>query len=67
MTNAAAAVPSPESAPLATPVVSLRELLPWALFAIALLVQIYVVAAVPSETLHELLHDGRHLLGVPCH
>ena len=52
---------------LGVPVVSLRELFPWALFGLALLAQIYFVGAVPDHTLHEFLHDGRHLLGFPCH
>jgi hypothetical protein len=57
--------------PIATP----RELLPYAIFAgvlIALLV--YFVGAeegatslVGGSSVHELLHDGRHLLGFPCH
>ena len=24
-------------------------------------------ALIPGETLHELVHDARHLLGFPCH
>jgi cobalt transporter subunit CbtB len=54
-------------ATIPVPVVSLRELWPWALFAVLLLVQLYFVAAVPDHTVHEFLHDGRHLLGFPCH
>jgi len=54
--------------------VSLREVLPWALFALALLVLIYFVAmdqgatsVLPGTYVHEFVHDGRHLLGFPCH
>lgn len=54
--------------------VSLRELLPWMLFGVALLMLIYFVGAdqgaasvVPGRWLHEFAHDGRHLLGFPCH
>ena len=55
------------------PVVSIRQL--WiALAAVAgLLLLSYLVAfdqgAVSQSGmyLHELMHDGRHLLGVPCH
>lgn len=64
--------PLPEA--LLPPVVSLREAWPWALLAIALLLALYLVAAdegaaslVPGKLLHELVHDGRHLIGAPCH
>jgi len=56
------------------PAISLRELAPWALFAAALLLLVYLVAGdqgalslVPGNMLHEWMHDGRHLLGFPCH
>ncbi len=56
------------------PAISLRELAPWALFAAALLLLVYLVAGdqgalslVPGHMLHEFMHDGRHLLGFPCH
>jgi cobalt transporter subunit CbtB len=56
------------------PSVSLRELWPWALFAAALLVLVYFVgldegalSVVPGQYVHEFVHDGRHLLGFPCH
>lgn len=56
------------------PAVSLRELWPWALFGLALLMLVYFVgvdegaaSVVPSHYVHEFLHDGRHLLGFPCH
>jgi hypothetical protein len=64
----------PQSAsPLAQPVVSARLL--WTALAVvaALLLLTYLVAfdqgAVSQSGmyLHELMHDGRHLLGVPCH
>lgn len=67
MSNAATVTTAPGEHVGAVPIISLRELLPWTLFAVLLLVQAYVVAAVPEHTLHELLHDGRHLLGFPCH
>jgi hypothetical protein len=59
--------------PVSTPAVSPRLL--WtALAVVALLLLItYLVAfdqgAVSRSGmyLHELMHDGRHLLGVPCH
>lgn len=51
----------------------LRELVPALALAGFLLLVIYLVQydqGVISQTgmfLHELMHDGRHLLGVPCH
>ncbi|WP_407564141.1 CbtB domain-containing protein [Streptomyces sp. 184] len=60
--------------PLITPV-SPKTLAPWALFGgILMLVLLYFVGAeqgatsvVSGEGVHEWLHDGRHLLGFPCH
>jgi hypothetical protein len=51
------------------------ELLPWAIFAgLILLLAIYFVGAEQGATslisgmyVHEFVHDGRHLLGFPCH
>ncbi|MFE9653648.1 MULTISPECIES: CbtB-domain containing protein [unclassified Micromonospora] len=59
--------------PLTSPAVSPRMV--WAVLAIVavLLLLAYLVAfdqgAVSRSGmyLHELMHDGRHLLGVPCH
>jgi len=51
----------------------LRELLPALLLGALLVLMIYLVQydqGVISQSgslLHELMHDGRHLLGVPCH
>jgi cobalt transporter subunit CbtB len=55
----------PRDAPI--PIASLRELAPWALFALALLSLAYFAVLAPGDTLHEALHDGRHLLAFPCH
>ena len=52
-----------------------RELLPWAVFVgLLLLLAIYFVGAeegatslIPGMYVHEFVHDGRHLLGFPCH
>ncbi|MBA3264499.1 MAG: CbtB-domain containing protein [Thermoleophilaceae bacterium] len=56
------------------PAISAGELWPWALFGVALMLLIYFVgidegaaSVVPGSTLHEWVHDGRHLLGFPCH
>jgi len=55
--------------------IPLRELLPWAIFAgLLLMLAIYFVGAEQGATslisgmyVHEFVHDGRHLLGFPCH
>jgi cobalt transporter subunit CbtB len=67
MENALPAAPVTPAAPIAVPVVSLRELAPWALFALVVLSTLYFVGMAPGDQLHEFLHDGRHLLGFPCH
>ena len=51
------------------------ELLPWAMFGgLLMLLAIYFVGAEQGATalihgryVHEFVHDGRHLLGFPCH
>lgn len=58
-----------------TPSIPLGQLAPWALFygLIAVLVLFFLsadpsVISVPGGTaIHEWVHDGRHLLGIPCH
>jgi hypothetical protein len=67
-------MPTPVSArPVAVPTVSPR-LLAAALLTVGLLLMLaYLVAfdqgalSQSGMYLHELMHDGRHLLGVPCH
>ncbi|MCW2809784.1 MAG: hypothetical protein JWP61_242 [Friedmanniella sp.] len=62
-------------APLALPVFSLRQVLPWLAFAaLLLLAGMYFLAAeqgavsvFAGNAVHEWTHDGRHLLGFPCH
>ena len=61
--------------PAATPApIPLREVLPWAVFGILLLLTLYFVGVeegatsiIPGMYVHEFVHDGRHLLGFPCH
>jgi hypothetical protein len=61
--------------PEAAPVIPVSELLPWALFGgLIMLLAIYFVGAEQGATsifsgmyVHEFVHDGRHLLGFPCH
>jgi cobalt transporter subunit CbtB len=72
MTATAAPTPISTAIPVAIP---LRELLPWAIFALLLAaVALYFVGAEQGATsllsgqyVHEFTHDGRHLLGFPCH
>jgi hypothetical protein len=57
------------------PPFSIRQVLPWLVFAgLLLLVGLYFVSAeqgvsalVAGNAVHEWVHDGRHLLGFPCH
>ncbi|MBB1608859.1 MULTISPECIES: CbtB-domain containing protein [unclassified Pseudomonas] len=57
------------------PVIPLSELQPWAIFGgLLLLLALYFVGAEQGATsmfkgmyVHEFVHDGRHLLGFPCH
>ena len=64
------------SLPVATPVaIPLRDILPWAIFAgLLLMIGIYFVGVEEGALsvfsgmyVHEFVHDGRHLLGFPCH
>jgi hypothetical protein len=55
--------------------IPLRQILPWAIFTgLLALLAIYFVGAEQGATallngsaVHDFLHDGRHLLGFPCH
>jgi hypothetical protein len=73
--SSTAAVP-PTSLPEVAypPAVSLREAWPWLLLGVALLALIYMVgvdegaaSVIPGRFVHEWVHDGRHLIGFPCH
>jgi hypothetical protein len=63
------------SAPALPSAIPVRDILPWAIFGGLLLVlAIYFVGAEQGATslisgmyVHEFVHDGRHLLGFPCH
>ena len=70
------ATAAPWGVPEAThpPKISFREGWPWALFGFALLALIYLIgvdqgalSVIPGSMVHEWVHDGRHLLGFPCH
>jgi len=68
----AEAVVRPVLEPVAIPV---RELVPWAIFAgIIFMLMLYFVSTEQGALsvfsgmyVHEFVHDGRHLLGFPCH
>jgi hypothetical protein len=69
MTDATFATPA---RPVSIPI---REALPWVVLAgLLLILAIYFVGAEEGATsivkgmyVHEFVHDGRHLLGFPCH
>lgn len=73
---------APDTAPVSGPAfiavpapIPAGELLPWIVFGgLLLLLAIYFVGAEQGATslisgtyVHEFVHDGRHLLGFPCH
>jgi hypothetical protein len=64
------------SLPVAVPpAIPVREILPWAIFgSLLLVIGLYFVgveegalAVFNGMSVHEFVHDGRHLLGFPCH
>lgn len=69
----AVAIPAPLT--VALPSFSVRQVLPWLIFAaLLMLVAMYFVSAEQGATsllsgtaVHEWVHDSRHLLGFPCH
>lgn len=58
---------------LALEPIPLRSLAPWTALAALLLLQLYLVGldqgavSQAGSLLHEMAHDGRHLLAFPCH
>lgn len=66
---------APSARPASLPVVPVRAVLPWlVLAAVWALIALYLVSAEQGATallsgsaVHEWVHDGRHLLGFPCH
>ena len=57
------------------PAIPLHEIVPYAIFfALIAVLALYFVGAEEGATsifggtfVHELVHDGRHVLGFPCH
>ncbi|MCX4976792.1 MULTISPECIES: CbtB-domain containing protein [unclassified Streptomyces] len=68
------AAPAPVAPSAAAPL-PIQAILPWAVFfGVLMLVLLYFVGAeqgatalISGEGVHEWVHDGRHLLGFPCH
>lgn len=64
-----------DSGVVAGPIASPREVLPYAIFAgVLLMLLVYFVGAeegaaslIGGSSVHEFVHDARHLLGFPCH
>lgn len=61
------------SSDVVTPI-PVREVLPWIVFGMLMLLAIYFVGIEGGATsvfhdmyVHEWVHDARHLLGFPCH
>lgn len=65
----------PASAGVEIPTIPVGRIAPWALFTflLAAIVVFFISAdqgaiSIPAGTaIHEWVHDGRHLLGFPCH
>lgn len=63
------------AAPTAVPAIPLSMIAPWLVLALLVaLVALYFVSSEQGATsllsgtaVHEWVHDGRHLLGFPCH
>ena len=55
--------------------IPLKDLLPWGIFGgLLMFMMIYFVGAeqgataiFPGMYVHEFVHDGRHVIGFPCH
>jgi hypothetical protein len=75
MSEAPSKIVALEPSAVAVPPFSLSAVLPWLIFAgLLLLVALYFLSTEQGATsllsgtaVHEWLHDGRHLLGFPCH
>lgn len=58
-----------------TVAIPIKEVLPWAVFGgVIMFMMLYLVgteqgvaSVFPGMYVHEFVHDGRHLLGFPCH
>lgn len=65
----------PATRDVGVPTIPLSQIAPWAVFfgLVALIVLFFVsadqgaVSITAGNAIHEWVHDGRHLLGFPCH
>lgn len=69
-----AIAPTASAPAIHPPKIELRQSWPFALLAFVLMALVYMVgadegaaSAIPGTIVHEFVHDGRHLLGFPCH
>ncbi len=59
--------------PAAVRPIPLRSLAPWSVVALVLLLVLWLTGfdqgaiSQAGSLLHDVMHDGRHALGVPCH
>lgn len=67
-------LPTTAAPALNPPKIEVTQSWPYAVLAIALFALVYMVGAEEGATsifagsaIHEFVHDGRHLLGFPCH
>lgn len=75
MTTASSVLDDPYISVGDAPVIPLADLAPWALLALVIAtILLYFVsteqgafAIFDGKLVHEYVHDGRHLLGFPCH
>jgi hypothetical protein len=75
MTGTTAAAFDDDFLPVGTAHIPLADIAPWAVFAsVVALILLYFVsteqgafALFDGMYVHEYVHDGRHLLGFPCH
>jgi len=66
---------SPSVRPALPVAIPVGEILPWAILTILVaILALYFIGAEEGATsliqgtnIHEFVHDGRHLLGFPCH
>jgi hypothetical protein len=66
---------APSETPAVITAIPVRDILPWAVFGgLLCLLALYFVGAeqgatslFPGMYIHEFVHDGRHVLGFPCH
>ncbi len=61
------AAPAAPAAPIRVPLIAWVAVMAAVAVVYLVLHENGALLAAGAETLHELFHDGRHALGVPCH